>query len=494
VNISLLLDVVAAMAPDHVAAKDAERELTLAQLRIAARALAQRFRELDRPGDVAFMDTNSVAVAVTLFAASYAGRTFVPLNYRADGALVAYYVDTLKPPVVIVGDRYRELFDDLAPTWDVSGLFEPIAPPDDDFDDGLMAAPAVRIFTSGTTSAPKAATLHHANLAAYVLSSTDPLGEAGGTTLIATPNYHIATVATVLTSTYAGRRMFFLDRFTPETWLAVAEREQVTHAFTVPTMLQRIVDALAAGAFPPPELRTLAYGGSAAARSTVEGALRHFDPATGFVNAYGLTETSSTLTVLGPDDHRAAIESDDTAVRDRLTSVGRPLPGVEIDISGEGEILVRGAQVSGTYGRDDEVDDQWFHTGDLGHMDDGGYLFIDGRIDDMIIRGGENISPLEIEDALLRSPEVRAAAVVGVSDPEWGQRVLAAVELRAPVESDELRERLVSLLPSFKRPEQIVIVDELPRTDLGKLQRRKVRAWLESEAGRDNPPAIKDVT
>jgi acyl-CoA synthetase (AMP-forming)/AMP-acid ligase II len=160
----------------------------------------------------------------------------------------------------------------------------------------------------------------------------------------------------------------------------------------------------------------------------------------------------------------------------RLGSVGKPLPGVEIKISPEGEILVRGPQVSGEYVLSDSaVDDNgWLHTRDAGHMEDG-YLYVDGRLDDMIIRGGENISPLEVEDVVRRFPGVRDVAVIGEPDPEWGQRIVAVLEVDELVDLEAVASWTRGLLPSFKCPESFTIVNELPRNDLGKVLRRKLR-------------------
>jgi acyl-CoA synthetase (AMP-forming)/AMP-acid ligase II len=200
-------------------------------------------------------------------------------------------------------------------------------------------------------------------------------------------------------------------------------------------------------------------------------------PDTDFVNAYGLTETSSTIAVLGPDDHRN---------RNRLESVGRLVPGIEVEIR-DGEIWVRGEQVSGEYlGHDAVVDaDGWFPTRDRGWVDEDGYLFIEGRADDTIIRGGENIAPAEVEDVLLTHPAVASAAVVGLPDDEWGQRIAAAVVLRAGTTVDEgdLQEWCRASLRTSKTPDVIAFRDELPITDTGKLLRRVVLADL-LESGR----------
>jgi acyl-CoA synthetase (AMP-forming)/AMP-acid ligase II len=231
--------------------------------------------------------------------------------------------------------------------------------------------------------------------------------------------------------------------------------------------------------------------------SIIERALEMW-PEVGFVNAYGLTETSSTVAVLGPDDHREALASDDPTVRARLSSVGRILPGIDLEIRDTddnlvevgvpGRICVRGDQVSAEYaGIGRAVDAQgFFDTRDKGFVDEHGFLYIGGRVDDTIIRGAENIAPAEIEEVLYRHPAVLDVAVVGVPDEEWGQRIEAVVVVRPGVDVDveELRAHVRNILRGSKTPDRIVYWDELPRTETGKLIRRNVLAQLTSESSR----------
>ncbi|MDQ2625787.1 MAG: fatty acid--CoA ligase family protein, partial [Actinomycetota bacterium] len=278
-----------------------------------------------------------------------------------------------------------------------------------------------------------------------------------------------------------------LRRFSAPEWIRLVKDEAVTTATVVPTMLERIVTELEAHPAPLPTLRNLAYGGSKVALPLVRRALDLL-PDVGFVNAYGLTETSSTVAVLTPDDHRTAYASTDEAVRKRLGSVGRPVPGIEVVIrddegrpvaAGEsGELFLRGEQVSGTYtGIGSVLDaDGWFPTRDLAVLDEEGYLFIVGRSDDTIIRGGENIAPAEIEDVLVEHPQVREVAVVGAPDPEWGQIIVACV-VAAPGASPEpeaLREYVREQLRGSRTPDRIVFRSELPTTPTGKVLRREL--------------------
>ena len=301
---------------------------------------------------------------------------------------------------------------------------------------------AIVLFTSGTTSQPKAVELSHNNLTSYVTGTVEfDSAEPTDAALICVPPYHIAGVGAALSNLYAGRKMVYLPNFDADEWVRLIDAEQVTTATVVPTMLDRIVTVLESGGHKLPSLRNLAYGGSKVGLPLVRRALELL-PHVGFVNAYGLTETSSTIAVLTPDDHReahAALSTADAAVAKRLGSVGQPVPGIELQIRDEdgtvlgpgesGELFVRGEQVSGRYTGIGSVldEDGWFPTRDIALLDEDGYLFIGGRSDDTIIRGGENIAPAELEEVLIEHSHVRDVAVVGVDDPQWGQAIVAVV-------------------------------------------------------------------
>jgi fatty-acyl-CoA synthase len=293
----------------------------------------------------------------------------------------------------------------------------------------------------------------------------------------------------VLTGVYGGRRLVHLEAFTPEAWVEAAATEEITHAMVVPTMLGRILDVLAERGESLLALKALSYGGGRMPLPVIQRALDLL-PHVDFVNAYGLTETSSTISVLGPDDHRMALYSDDEAVQRRLGSVGKPLPSLELEIRGpdgavlgpkqSGEIYVRGEQVSGEYaGKKAIADDGWFATNDGGWMDDEGYLFVEGRLDDVIVRGGENMSPGEIEDVLRKHPGVEDVAVLGVPDDQWGEKVAAVIVPRGEAPpTAELAAWVKERLRSSKTPEVWVFRDALPYNDTGKLLRRQLKAEM----------------
>ena len=461
-NIAMLLEMAADGFGDRIAMGGHDRSVTYAELRWQATGIAAALAA--EPQTVALDGELSALVPAALFGSAWAGVPYAPLNYRLPPASREELVRRLAP-VTVAEEAWLALPPDPGRTF-----------PDD------PELPAVLLYTSGTTAEPKAAALRHDQLTAYILNTVEFAAAAEDeAVLVAVPPFHIAGVAAVLSSTYAGRRMVPLPHFAPEAWLRLARDERVTHAFLVPTMLARIIAAMEADpALRAPSLRHLAYGGARMPMPVIERALELF-PDTAFANAYGLTETSSTVCVLGPDDHRAALAAGDPAARSRLGSVGRPVPGVELRVV-DGEIQVRGDQVSGDYlGNGPQRDkEEWLRTGDRGRIDEDGYVFVDGRADDTIIRGGENLAPAEIEDTLLRHPSVAAAAVVGVPDEEWGERIGAMVVPRDgdTIDAEELRGFVLARLGTLKTPEVLVVVTELPHTPTGKVLRRAVRADL----------------
>ncbi len=497
----MLLEMAASGFGDRVAVQSRDERLTYVELFRAAGNAAAAVADSSAER-LALLDINSLAVPIALFAGGWSGVPFVPLNYRLTGAELDALLERIAPALLITdGERAASLAGRPGITVVEREEFTAAAKAGGGRDAEWPMDPeaiALLLFTSGTTGAPKAAVLRHKHLVSYIFGSVE-FGGAAETdaALVSVPPYHIAGMAAVLSSVYAGRRIVQLPSFSAEEWLETARRERVTNAFVVPTMLARIVEALeGAGNAELPHLRALSYGGGKMPQPVIERAMALF-PDTDFTNAYGLTETSSTIALLGPEDHRAAAASDDPKVRRRLTSVGRALPGVEIEIRDEegkplgpgrsGEIYVRGEQVSGEYlGRGSSVGpDGWFPTRDGGSMDEEGYLFVEGRIDDVIVRGGENLSPGEIEETLLEHEAVADCAVVGVPDVQWGEAVAAAVVLRegraATVE--ELQEWVRVHMRSSRVPSRIEFWNELPYNETGKLLRREVKARLARDEG-----------
>ncbi len=490
-HLSTLVDMVGSGLADRVLLGSRDEPVTGADL--AERAGRGAAGLADRSALV-YVGENHPLLPVALLAAAWRGIPFVPVNYRLKDAQLNALVDRQPGALVLT---------DPASARRITGGHDVIV-----LDDWLKALPvdtdvvaadddnavAVVLYTSGTTAAPKSALLRHRHLMAYLLNTIE-FGSAGSdeAVLVAVPPYHVAGMANMLSNLFAGRRMVYLPTFEAGLWLETVRDEQVTQAMVVPTMLARIVDATGEGPAHVPTLRSLSYGGAKVAERVIREALVRF-PGVGFVNAYGLTETASTIAVLGPDDHRAALAGDPAAVA-RLGSAGKVLPSIEIEIRDEagsalpagqtGLIFLRGDQIAGEYASGSLLDEHgWFCTRDRGWLDHAGYLFIEGRADDTIIRGGENIAPAEIEEVLLSHPAIVEACVVGIPDDEWGQRLAAAVVV-APlgvVGTDELRELVRDRLRSSKTPETIVFRDHLPHTETGKLLRRVVQEDLARSA------------
>jgi acyl-CoA synthetase (AMP-forming)/AMP-acid ligase II len=495
-NLMMLLEMATSGFGEREAVKSGDASLTYAQLFEAAGAAAGEIAESGCER-VALLDVSSLAVPVGLFASAWAGLPFVPLNYRLTGAELERLLEEIAPSYLVTDGDRAEALSKLPGTTVVSrGRFLERALSGSAGDPSWPMDPdqiAILLFTSGTTGPPKAALLRHKHLVSYILGSVEFASAAeDDAALVSVPPYHVAGMAAIASSVYAGRRIVQLPSFSAEAWLELARGERVTNAMVVPTMLARVIEALPeAESADLPHLRALSYGGGKMPQSVIERAMELF-PDTDFTNAYGLTETSSTISLLGPDEHRAAAGSDDPEIRRRLTSVGRPLPSVEVEIrdaegrpqpAGErGEIYVRGEQVSGEYlGRGSSVDPEgWFPTRDSGSMDAEGYIFIEGRADDIIVRGGENMSPGEIEEVLLEHDAVEDAAVVGLPDEQWGETVAAAVVTRpgSSVSEEEIRSWVKDRLRSSRTPERIDFRDELPYNELGKLLRRKLRAEM----------------
>jgi acyl-CoA synthetase (AMP-forming)/AMP-acid ligase II len=496
-NLMMLLEMAVSGFPDRIALTCGEQNLSYAELFAATGAAAAEIRASGAQR-AAVLDVSSPALPVALFASAWAGVPFVPLNYRLTGAELDRLIEQITPcHLVTDAERAAQLAGRAGVTAVARDAFlararsAPDRAPEWNMDPDEIA---ILLFTSGTTGPPKAAVLRHKHLVSYILGSVEfasAAEDAAG--LVCVPPYHVAGMAAIASSIYSGRRIVQLASFDADAWIDLVARERVTNAFVVPTMLARITEALEArGGVDLPSLAALSYGGGKMPLPVIERAMKLFRASTDFTNAYGLTETSSTLTVLGPDDHRSAAASSDPDVRRRLASVGRALPSVEIEIRDEdgkavgpgvrGEICVRGEQVSGEYlGKGTRIgSDGFFPTRDGGWLDAEGYLFLEGRIDDIIVRGGENMSPGEIEEVLLEHDAVADCAVVGVPDEQWGEAVAAAI-VTAPgksVDADELRDFVKARLRSSRAPQFISFCDELPYNETGKLLRRVVRADL----------------
>jgi acyl-CoA synthetase (AMP-forming)/AMP-acid ligase II len=510
VNTVNFVTIPSSIVPDQEILVFGERRLTYTDLNDRVSRLCAAFKQLGlEPRDVlAVLDTNSDLYIECYYAAAKAGLTFLPLNYRAKDAELEYMINTANAKVLMFGDRYVELIERIKSRLKVSKLValgkdaggevsidDLIAKVEPDESEAEVEDEDISIlmYTSGTTSLPKGVMLRFRDFAAYVTANVEMAdGTDRGVALVCVPFYHIAGTTAYMTNIWTGRKLIIMPQFDPKNWLEIVQRENVTHAFVVPTMMKQLIDEPGFAATDLSSLTNLAYGGAPMPVQVIRRAIEVFPDKVGFVNAYGQTETTSSLTVLGPDDHRLTGTADEVELKlKRLNSIGKPLPDVEIKVrddegkflpAGEvGEIIIRTPRIMKGYaGRDDDarLPDGWRATGDLGWLDDEGYVFFAGRKDDMIIRGGENIAPAEIETVLMSHPAVDECAVIGVPSVEWGQTIKAFVVPRKThqVSEADLSEFCRSRLASFKRPENIEFIEALPKNPLGKILRKDLRA------------------
>jgi long-chain acyl-CoA synthetase len=470
--------------PDEVHLVEGSRRVCFGELARAARRGADELRDRQvGVGDrVVICGWNSVDWVIAFWSVLYAGATAVLANPAWSAAERKEIFAALDPALILDagGD----------PQFSLQRFAAAATAPGDASGDGPRGGDedvAVIVFTSGTSATPRGAVLtHRAVVAAQhnVLAATGKLPDAlppdwrGDAQLQTIPLFHIGGFQQLIGALLTGGRMVFLrDRFDPAEVLALIERERIARWGAIPTMLSRVVDHPDAARRNLASMRVVGVGGapvSAHLQDRVRATFPNLSRGGGQV--YGLSEAGGLVTSAAGDRERPP------------GSAGRPLPLVELRIA-EGEILLRSpAQLSGYWGRQDSPvdEDGWLHTGDLGRLDERGYLFITGRSKDMIIRGGENISPAQVEAALLRHPHVLEAAVVGLPDADLGENVAAAVvlgpgaTLTPPELADFIRERL----PRYAVPTTWWLrTDSLPTNAAGKvIKRALVAAWPEAVA------------
>ncbi|MBW2621813.1 MAG: long-chain-fatty-acid--CoA ligase [Deltaproteobacteria bacterium] len=444
------------------------------------------------------------------FAAAKAGAIFVPLNFRAKVDELAYMIATSRAKVLFVGERYLQMVKEQFP--EIEGLEKCVSidvpcegmltyedliesGSDEEFfieidDDDVT----ILMFTSGTTGRPKAVPQTHNTFSTYILENVDPADpEIEEKNIMTVPLYHVAGIQGMLAAVYGGRTLVLTRQFDVKDWLELVQNEKANRAMLVPTMLKQVLDFPEFPNYDLSSLRVITYGAAAMPLEVIKRAIKAF-PDVNFINAFGQTETGSTITMLSPEDHviTGTKEEQEKKLNRLASSIGKPLPDVEVKIIDEkgealgpnqvGEIVAQGPRIMSGYWQDDEktaqafTSDGWLRTSDMGWMDEDGYIFLAGRADDMIIRGGENISPREVEEVLLGNPKIAEAAIIGVADEEWGQEVRAIVVLKEneTAAEEEIIEYSRSKLASFKRPRSVIFVDELPRSALGKLSRKSL--------------------
>ncbi len=480
-------------------------ELNRAANKVAQGLIAERIRPQAR---VAHLDKSSDLFFELLFGVAKAGAVMVSVNWRLAPPEVLHIVNDAGAEVLFVGEDFFPVIDKIRdelrtvrkiialsrthPGWE---SFANWRDRHGDVDPRLPAKPsdtAVQFYTSGTTGLPKGAELTNANFAYMFRVWTESWHlEPGKRSIVCLPMFHIGGAGWGMAGLYAGARNYVVREFVPSQILDIVQNERIEVVLLVPAMILFLVQAPQVRETDLSSLRLIVYGAAPIPAELLKQARAIFK--CGFQQVYGLTETTGAITLLPPEDH-------DPSDAKKLLSCGYAQEEVELRIIGDdgrdlppgqvGEIAVRSPQVMGGYWKLPEataraVRGDWFFTGDAGYLDEKGYLYIYDRVKDMIVSGGENIYPAEVESALFGHPAVADVAVIGVPDERWGEAVKAVVVRKAgaDVTPGELVEWARARIAGYKLPKSVDFIDVLPRNPTGKILKRELRKayWGDKE-------------
>jgi acyl-CoA synthetase (AMP-forming)/AMP-acid ligase II len=487
----------AGQTPDHIAIVGARSRCTYAELnRLADQAATGLARLGIGPGDrVAWLGRNDIAYVVTFLAVRRRGACLAGLNWREAREELRRACGLLQPALLItdaVGADDAAALADAVPhviVADSDNLAWRDIEPDpaavlvaDDEDDCLL------YFTSGATGRPKAVRHSYGRVNAALRSTMLPGFAGDAVLLIIPPVFHVAGAVWAAQSLLAGATMVFAgpDTTTVELIAAVG----VTHALMVPTLIQMVLDEQDRSGVATPSLQLVAYGTSPISSTLLTRAMEHLGCS--FTQMYGSTEAGGIISGLAVEDH--VVYGPHSG---RLRSAGQPLPGVTVKVidpmtggdlpTGEiGELVVHTPWTMRGYWHNDEATARvldsggWLHTHDAAQLDADGYLYLSGRLDDVIITGGENVHPGEVEEVLAALPGVAGASVVGIPDPHWGEMVVAAVIAsgEASLTEQQVIDHCRTHVAGYKCPRRVLFVDELPRNATGKIVRARIRDLL----------------
>ena len=511
-NTSEFLNITALIVPDRPAVVFDGRTITFQELVSRVNRLADVLQNAGvTSGDrVATIQVNCNEHIEAYFASALLDAVYVPVNFRSTAEEIRYMITDSSAKVVISGSRYIDLVDSIRSdlhsvstyigldgtdkkgwlNYDeaiCSAIDDPKFPEGDDEDLTMV------MFTAGTTGSPKGVMLSHDSFSSYILSNVSPADiEENEKNILTVPMYHIAGIQAVMAAIYGGRTLIIQRQFEPVEWMSLVQSEQANRAMMVPTMLKILMDHPDFEEYDLSSLEVITYGAAPMPLEIIKKAIEKF-PETHFINAFGQTETAATITMLPPEDHILQGSEEEIQKKlKRLTSIGKPLQDVEVRIVDDhgitvsqgsiGEIVAKGPRLMKGYWKQEEATAEalrggWLYTGDLGYMDEDDYIFLSGRAKDFIKRGGEMVSPEEVEQVLHSHPSIDEAAIIGVPDVQWGEQVRAII---VPKEGEIIDEEDIvnycrDRLASFKKPESVIVVRELPRNPLGKVLKTVLR-------------------
>ncbi len=516
--ITEFLELAAMLVPQRTAIVFEGKRYSYAELKSRVNRLADSLNRLNlKKGErVAILEVNCPEYVEACFATVKAGGIFVPLNFRIRQDELVYLVEKAEPKVLFLGSRYADMVAKAKAKLAgvkhfivIGGQYEGMLGYDELIASGSAEEKslaqlndedvAMLMFTAGTTGFPKGVPQDHNAYSSYVLRNVDPpdMEAPPETNVLVMPLYHVAGMQALMASIYGGRTIALMRQFEEKEWFETVQREQATRVMVVPTMLKRIVDYPDFDKYDLSRVQVITYGAAACPYEVLKETIERF-PGRALINAFGGTETSSTIAALRAEDQIITGKETEAEREKKLqrlaTSIGLPLEDVEIQVRDEkgrqlasgqiGEIVARSQRIMKGYWKDEErtrqafTADGWYRTGDKGYKDEEGYIYLTGRADDVIVRGGENIGPSEVESVLSTHPKIEEAAVIGVKDVEWGQQVRAIVRLKKgeTATEAEIIDFCRPLLSGFKRPTSVVFVSrELPKTSTGKVLRRVLR-------------------
>jgi acyl-CoA synthetase (AMP-forming)/AMP-acid ligase II len=456
-NTTDFLSIAKAICPDREMIIFEGQRVTFSQVDDRVNRLVNALMKLGiEKGDrIGVLQVNCNEYIETYFAAAKLGAIFVPLNFRAKAEELSYMVSNAEAKLILLGARYLEMFDHMLPglptvkhvilldgTSDRYLGYEDViesSSPEEVSGEIEDEDITILMYTAGTTGRPKGVPLTHNGFVSYVLENVEPASpEIEERNLITVPLYHVAGIQAMLAAVYGGRTLVLMRQFEVKEWMRTVQKEKATRAMLVPTMLKWVIDDPEFSHFDLSSLKVITYGAAPMPLEVIKKAIHEMSWVR-FINAFGQTETASTITSLGPEDHviDGSEEEREKKLKRLSASIGRPLPDVEVQIvdnegnplkAGEvGNIMAKGPRIMSGYWRDEEktahtfTNDGWLKTGDVGWMDEEGYIYLSGRGDDMIIRGGENISPEEVEDVLYSHSKIDSADIFKIGAGYYGE-------------------------------------------------------------------------